>query len=79
MFADLVSRSEAGDTRARELLEQTGEYLGIGIANIITGVGISRVVVSGRIVLGFELLREPLFDAVDDLAASGAMTYPRWG
>ena len=64
LYADLVSRAEAGDARARDVLEQTGEYLGIGIANIITGVGISRVVVSGRIVLGFELFREPLFEAV---------------
>jgi predicted NBD/HSP70 family sugar kinase len=63
-FADLVALAEAGDARAREVLERTGEYLGIGIGNIITGVGVSRVVVSGRIVLGFELLREPLHEAV---------------
>jgi predicted NBD/HSP70 family sugar kinase len=64
LFAELVERAEAGEARAREVLERTGEYLGIGIANILNGVGISRVVVSGRIVLGYALLREPLFEAV---------------
>lgn len=74
-FADVVARAMAGELRAHRTLEETGEYLGIGIANIITGVGIPRVVVSGRIVLGFEFLREPLFEAIERTMAGHLATW----
>jgi predicted NBD/HSP70 family sugar kinase len=63
-FAEIVARAEAGELRAQRTLQQTGEYLGIGIANIITGVGIPRIVVSGRVVLGWKFIRESLYEAV---------------
>jgi predicted NBD/HSP70 family sugar kinase/plasmid maintenance system antidote protein VapI len=63
-FVDIVTRAEAGELRARNTLEQVGEYLGIGIGNVITGVGVSRVVVSGRIVHGWKFVRESLAEAV---------------
>ncbi|CDM66548.1 ROK family transcriptional regulator [Pyrinomonas methylaliphatogenes] len=63
-YAEIVRRAEAGEIRAQRTLEQTGEYLGIGIANVISGLGIDRVVVSGRIVLGWQFIREPLQMAV---------------
>lgn len=61
-FQEVVTRAEAGERRAQAALEQTGEYLGVGIANVIAGLGINRVVVSGRIVLGWKFLRAPLHE-----------------
>jgi predicted NBD/HSP70 family sugar kinase len=63
-FVEIVARAEAGELRARSTLERIGEYLGIGISNVISGLGVSRVIVSGRIVLGWKFLKEPLCQAV---------------
>jgi predicted NBD/HSP70 family sugar kinase len=63
-FVEIVARAEAGELRAQRTLERLGEYLGIGIANVITGLGVTRVIVSGRLVYGWRFLREPLHNAV---------------
>lgn len=63
-FVEIVARAEGGELRARRTLERQGEYLGIGIANVITGLGVSRVIVSGRLVYGWKFLRGPLHEAV---------------
>jgi predicted NBD/HSP70 family sugar kinase len=63
-FVEIVARAEAGELRAQRTLERLGEYLGIGIANVITGLGVTRVIVSGRLVYGWKFMREPLHDAV---------------
>jgi predicted NBD/HSP70 family sugar kinase len=63
-FVEIVGRAEAGELRAQRTLERVGEYLGIGIANVITGLGVTRVIVSGRLVYGWKFMREPLHDAV---------------
>jgi predicted NBD/HSP70 family sugar kinase len=63
-FVEIVARAEAGEGRARSTLERVGGYLGIGIANLISGLGVSRVVVSGRLVHGWKFMRGPLHEAV---------------
>ncbi|HVQ38397.1 MAG TPA: ROK family protein [Pyrinomonadaceae bacterium] len=63
-FVDIVAKAEAGETRARVTLERIGDYLGIGIGNIISGLGIPRIVVSGRIVFGWRFIEDSLRDAV---------------
>jgi predicted NBD/HSP70 family sugar kinase len=63
-FVEIVARAEAGETRARRTLEKIGHYLGIGIANVIMGIGIAQVVVSGRLVYGWKYLNEPLREAI---------------
>jgi predicted NBD/HSP70 family sugar kinase len=63
-FVEIVARAEAGELRAQRTLERVGEYLGIGIANVITGLGVPRVIVSGRLVYGWKFISEPLRAAV---------------
>ncbi len=63
-FVEIVGRAEGGETRARRTLEKIGHYLGIGIANVIMGIGISHVVVSGRLVYGWNHIKEPLREAI---------------
>jgi predicted NBD/HSP70 family sugar kinase len=63
-FVEIVARAEAGERRARAALAQTGRNLGIGIGNVITGLGVSQVVVSGRIVHGWKFLQKSIEDAV---------------
>lgn len=63
-FLEIVARAEAGEIRARRTLERLGEYLGIGIANVITGLGVPHVIVSGRLVYGWKFIKQPLTEAV---------------
>ncbi len=63
-FVEIVARAQAGERRAQATLEQVGNYLGIGIANVMSGLGMSRVVVSGRMVHGWKFINETLQSAV---------------
>lgn len=63
-FIDIVSKAENGDIRSRRTLEKIGDYLGIGIANVIMGVGIPRVIISGRLVYGWQFIEKPLKEAI---------------
>ena len=74
-FVEIVARAEGGELRAQRTLEKIGEYLGIGIGNVITGLGVPRVIVSGRLVYGWKFISEPLRAAV---AQSMAGRLSRW-
>lgn len=63
-FVEIVARAEGGEIRARKTLEKIGEYLGIGIANVIMGIGVHQVIVSGRLVYGWKFIKQPLREAV---------------
>ncbi len=64
-FADIVVRAENGEIRAQRSLEKIGDYLGIGIANVVMGGGIPHVIVSGRLVYGWKFIEKPLREAVN--------------
>lgn len=63
-FVEIVSKAENGDNRSRRTLEKIGDYLGIGIANVIMGIGIPRVIISGRLVYGWKFIKDPLYEAI---------------
>ena len=63
-FVEIVARAENGDIRSQRTLERIGDYLGIGIANVIMGSGIPRVILSGRLVYGWKFISGPLHDAI---------------
>jgi predicted NBD/HSP70 family sugar kinase len=63
-FIQIVERAEAGEIRAQRTLEKLGEYLGIGIGNMIAGIGVPHIIVSGRLVYGWKYIKEPLYAAV---------------
>ncbi len=54
-FIEIVERAEAGEISAQRTLEKLGEYLGIGIGNMIMGVGVPHIIVSGRLGLRLEI------------------------
>ncbi|HLM03421.1 MAG TPA: ROK family transcriptional regulator [Pyrinomonadaceae bacterium] len=64
-FVEIVARAENGDIRSKTTLEKIGDYLGIGIANVIMGVGIPRVIISGRLVYGWQFIEKPLKKAIE--------------
>jgi N-acetylglucosamine repressor len=59
---DLIARIRAGDVRATSALTETGRYLGIGLAGIITALSPARVVVSGEITHAWDVIG-PLVNA----------------
>ena len=63
-FVEIVARAEGGELRAQRTLERVGEYLGIGIANVIMGIGVQQVIVSGRLVYAWRFIETPLRDAI---------------
>jgi|KBSSwiStaDraftv2_1062776.scaffolds.fasta_scaffold32610_4 predicted NBD/HSP70 family sugar kinase len=63
-FVDIVGKAENGDTRSRRTLEKIGDYLGIGIANVIMATGVPRIIISGRLVYGWQFIVGPLNDAI---------------
>jgi len=64
-FVDIVAKANVGDTRSKRTLEKIGDYLGIGIANVIMGIGIPRVIISGRLVYGWEFIEGPMKEAIN--------------
>ena len=64
-FPDIVAKAENGELRAQRTLEKIGDYLGIGVANVIMGIGIPRVIISGRLVHGWNFIEKPLVAAIN--------------
>lgn len=64
-FVEIVAKAEVGDARSRRTLEKIGDYLGIGIANVIMGIGIPRVIISGRLVYGWKFIEGPMQEAIN--------------
>lgn len=59
--AEVIGAAEAGDPLAREIWEETLDWLAIGLGNAITTLAPQRIVVGGGIgVAGERLLLEPL-------------------
>jgi glucokinase len=66
---ELVSQAAAaGDPLAREVLDQIGFYVGVGVANLINMLNPERFVIGGGIAQAGELLFEPIRRTVDSRA-----------
>lgn len=56
VFKEIVSRAAAGERRAQTTLERVGTHLGIGIGNVISGLGVPNVVLSGEVIHGWKFI-----------------------
>ena len=63
-FTDVVARASAGERRAQTTLDRVGSYLGIGIGNVICGLGVPHVVLSGELVHGWKFIEAPARAAI---------------
>jgi predicted NBD/HSP70 family sugar kinase len=63
-FTDVVTRAKAGERRAQTTLQRVGTHLGIGIANVICGLGVPNVVLSGDLVHGWKFIEAPAHAAI---------------
>ncbi|MDY6873400.1 MAG: ROK family protein [Chloroflexota bacterium] len=60
----VAKAAEMGDEVALEVWKRAGKYLGIGIANVLTSVGVRRVVIGGGVAKAGELLLDPIREEV---------------
>ena len=63
-FVEVVARAKAGERRAQVTLERVGTHLGIGIGNVICGLGVPHVVLSGDLVHGWDFIEAPARTAI---------------
>jgi len=63
-FTEVVARANAGERRAHVTLDRVGMYLGIGIGNVICGLGVPQVVLSGELVHGWKFIEAPARAAI---------------
>lgn len=63
-FTDVVARANAGERRAQVTLNRVGTHLGIGIGNVICGLGVPHVVLSGDLVHGWKFIEAPAREAI---------------
>jgi N-acetylglucosamine repressor len=62
--ADVIARGRAGDAGARDTLETTGRYIGLGLAAIVNALNPARIVVGGDIAGGWELIRPSVIESL---------------
>ncbi len=72
-FTDVVAKARAGDRRAQVTLERVGNHLGIGIGNVILGLGVPNVVLSGELVDGWKFI-EPAARAAIGMSMAGRLS-----
>lgn len=67
-LSDLLTLAEQGDQRVIALFEQAGDYLGVGINNIINGFNPQQVIIGNRMASSSKWLHKTLTDRVSNQA-----------
>lgn len=68
----LIVRARSGDTRARESIEETGRYLGVGLAVIVNALNPERIYLGGEIAQAWELIEPRIRQAIQARALTSA-------
>ncbi len=53
---DLITRARTGDARAREVLDETGRFLGRGLSMIVNGLNPSRIFIGGELNAAWDII-----------------------
>lgn len=56
----VAQAADQGDEFALEIWQRAGRYLGIGVANILTSIGVKRVIIAGGVANAGDLLLNPI-------------------
>jgi predicted NBD/HSP70 family sugar kinase len=59
-MTDIIDAAHAGEPAARDVLQRTGRYIGIGIANIIKACDPEAVIIGGRITQAWDLINDEI-------------------
>jgi N-acetylglucosamine repressor len=61
---ELIGRARTGDARAREAIQETGRYLGIGLSILVSLLNPAQIIVGGEITGAWDLIHNQLSMAV---------------
>lgn len=67
-LSDLLALAEQGDPKVISLFEQAGDYLGVGINNIINSFNPQQVIIGNRMASSYKWLNKTLTDRVSNQA-----------
>ena len=69
---DVITRAEQGDARAVSVIEETGHYLGVGIAGIINALNPAQIYIAGEITEAWPRIEAHVRRAIVDRALTAA-------
>lgn len=72
-LSDVLALADGGNIAAREALAQSGEYIGVGLANIINILSPPLIIISGEGVVAGEYRLKPMFDAMRKYTFQGLL------
>ena len=64
LLKDIIKFANNGDSTAKEILTQTGHYIGLGIANIIKVLDPEAVIIGGGIIKAYDLIYPEIMQTV---------------
>ena len=68
----LIARAREGDARAREAIEETGRYLGVGLAIIVNALNPERIFLGGEIAQAWDMIEPHIKSAIAQRALTEA-------
>jgi N-acetylglucosamine repressor len=69
---ELITRARTGDARAREVLDETGRYLGRGLSMIVNALNPSRIFVGGEVTAAWDLVEPHVRAEIAERALTAA-------
>ena len=70
-FSELIDQALRGEGAARQALQETARYLGIGIANLIRGLAPEVVIVGGPVVRSWAVVADEIKNSVEATICRG--------
>jgi len=70
--SDLATRARTGDRKARNALEVTGRYLGLGLATAVSALNPRHIYVAGDITAAWDIIETPLRASLEERALTPA-------
>jgi len=71
LIDDIIEAANKNDSLAHEILDQTGFYLGLGIANIIKTIDPHAIIIGGRITQAWDIIYPKIIQEVNKRAFYG--------
>jgi predicted NBD/HSP70 family sugar kinase len=68
---DIIELAKNNDPVAKEILEQTGYYLGLGVANIIKAIDPSAIIIGGKVTQVWDIIYPEIIKVVTQRAYFG--------
>ena len=69
---DVIGRARAGEARAVAALEETGRYLGVGIAMIVNTLNPARIIVGGELLAAWDMIHGTVRTAMTERTLTDA-------